>query len=81
MFAKGASATERIDALKATFTDGNGMLDMKKGLTVMSNVIGDFAKELQGSIESIAKQKGAIDTRLQGSKHARGGQFGIGGSY
>ena len=40
--------------------------------------IGDLAKQFNDSIDDIAAKKGAIDTRLQGSKNKTGGSFGIG---
>lgn len=44
-------------------------------LLAITNAIGDFAKQLDGTIESIAGTKSAIDTRLYGSKSKTGGGF------
>ena len=38
----------------------------------------DLAKQFNDSIDDIAAKKGAIDTRLQGSKNKKGGLPGFG---
>ncbi len=39
-------------------------------LLAITNAIGDFAKQLDSTIENIAGTKSAIDTRLYGSKNS-----------
>ena len=40
-----------------------------KDPSALVGALSDFAKQLEGSINDIASKKGAIDTRLQGSKN------------
>ena len=42
---------------------------LMKDPSALVSAISDFAKQLEGSINDIAGKKGAIDTRLQGSKN------------
>lgn len=61
---------DQISGIKNAFGEGGFAAGMK--------AIGDLAKQFNDSIDDIAAKKGAIDTRLQGSKNKTGGSFGVG---
>jgi len=59
---------ERKQALYDAFHQNkDGSKNTLAGLATLTNALSDLTKQLDSSIEEIAKQKGAIDTRLQGS--------------
>lgn len=57
------------DSLKEAFSDGSGFSSLASALS-------DFTASLNSEIESIAKRRSNIDTRLQGSKNST-----VAGSY
>ena len=61
---------DQISGIKDAFGEGGFAAGMK--------AIGDLAKQFNDSIDDIAAKKGAIDTRLQGSKNKKGGLTGFG---
>ena len=69
------------NGLSAAFHNKDGSLDVAQGLQATTQAIAEFARQLDGTVEKIASQKGIIDTNLQGSRRSTGGAFGIGGSY
>lgn len=69
------------NGLSAAFHNKEGGLDIAQGLQATTQAIAEFARQLDGTVEKIASQKGIIDTNLQGSRRSTGGAFGIGGSY
>ena len=73
----GSTIGERIDAAKSLsrrkVVDENGNEKEVKSnallLDSLTSALSDFAKSLDKTIDDIASKKGAIDTRLQGSKN------------
>ena len=61
---------DQISGIANAFGEGGFASGMK--------AISDLAKQFNDSIDDIAAKKGAIDTRLQGSKNKTGGSFGVG---
>lgn len=59
---KDGNLLDLSDSLKEAFSDGNGFSSLAAALS-------DFTASLNTEIESIAKRKSSIDTRLQGSKN------------
>ena len=74
-FGKGKSFSERKEAFKkmGTVKDENGEEHFNMGALManLSNALGDMVRQLDSTIDSIGKYKGAIDTRLQGSKNKK----------
>ena len=74
-FGKGKSFTQRVDALKGMGTvkgeDGKEQFNMGALMANLANALGDMVRQLDSTIDSIGKYKGAIDTRLYGSKNQK----------
>ena len=66
---KDGNLLDLSDSLKEAFSDGSGFSSLAAALS-------DFTASLNTEIESIAKRKSSIDTRLQGSKNST-----VAGSY
>ena len=75
IFGKGKSFSERTEALKKMGTvkgeDGKEHFNAGALLANLSNALGDLVRQLDSTIDSIGKYKGAIDTRLYGSKNQK----------
>ena len=74
MFGKGVKFTDRAKAIRNAFKDENGVTSLEQGFKALGvslvSGLSDIAKQLDNTIEQIAGRKSAIDTRMQGSKHA-----------
>ena len=70
-FGAGKSISDRLKGFHDMSHTEDGAFSGKKLFANLTNALGDFAKQLDGKIDEIAKYKGAIDTRLQGSKHSQ----------
>ena len=64
----GKTLGERAAAWKELVSDGEGGVDNRKAFVAITGAISDLAKKLENAIDTIGGKKGAIDTRLQGSK-------------
>ena len=78
VFKEGATLEERQQALYGLTHDENGNFDIGKSLSAAVTAVADLVAQLEDQIDSIAEQKGFIDTRLQGSnnKTASGSYWG-----
>lgn len=54
-----------------TTGNGNDVSNGKAGLLAVVNAMSDFAKQLEGRVDSVANRKGTVDTRLQGSNNGK----------
>lgn len=74
-FGKGKSFSERKETFKKMGTvkdkDGNEKFSFGALAANLANALGDMVRQLDSTIDSIGKYKGAIDTRLQGSKSGK----------
>ena len=69
---RGAELTGVLSSKDATWAEKKeAAKNLMKDPSALVSAISDFAKQLEGSINDIASKKGAIDTRLQGSKNAK----------
>lgn len=69
--AKGASFAERKAALYDLTHDADGNADAGKAISAAIVAVSDLATQLEKKIDEIASHKGAVDTRLQGSKNEK----------
>lgn len=67
--AKGASLTERKEALYNLTHNEDGNFDKGKAISAALVAVSDLAKQLESKIDEIGSHKGSIDTRLQGSNN------------
>lgn len=65
-FGKGQSLSKRLQGLKDAFTDKDGSTNIWQGLSSTITALADMSKQLTSTINDIASNKSAIDTRLQG---------------
>lgn len=70
-FGKGKSMSERLEGFKQMATGKDGKFDGGKLFGALTSALSDMAKQLETQIDQISSYKGAIDTRLQGSKNAK----------
>ena len=69
-----SSLADKKEALKKLTSDEDGSFDKHNAAGVLLSVVGklgDLAKQLDDTIDQIAGQKSAIDTRLQGSSNEK----------
>jgi len=75
---KGVTLRDRVDAFKdLTTNEETGKFSVKNLAGVLTNAISDLAKQLEKTVDDIAKYQGKIDTRLQGSNNETA--WGLGG--
>lgn len=68
---KGSSFNERKQAWQELTHDESGEKDTEKAVSAALVAVSDLATQLESQIDEIAKYKGAVDTRLQGSSNQR----------
>lgn len=71
LFGKGKSFAERKQALYKMSHNEDGTRNLGKLAASLTNAVSDMAKQLDSKIDEIGKYKGAIDTRLYGSKNTK----------
>ena len=71
LFGKGKSFAERKQAFYNMSHNEDGTRNLGKLAASLTNAVSDMAKQLDSKIDEIGKYKGAIDTRLYGSKNTK----------
>ena len=71
LFGKGRTLAERKQALYSMSHNEDGTRNLGKLAASLTNAVSDMAKQLDSKIDEIGKYKGAIDTRLYGSKNTK----------
>ena len=71
LFGKGKSFADRKQALYKMSHNEDGTRNLGKLAASLTNAVSDMAKQLDSKIDEIGKYKGAIDTRLYGSKNTK----------